>query len=132
VAAQVQQHPVGPVVRDLKLGGERPGAVTPVDHVLLDQRSHAGEWQLLIALDQGRLAADLGQDPLEGAVVQGQHVVAGGLDQEQPLQPGQSLRLLHGQVAGLGPVAGAVVEAVAHADAFHRPLGDAVHLGRLG
>jgi hypothetical protein len=37
-------------------------------------------------------------------------VIAGGLDQEQPLQLGQLLGLLLGEVAGLGPVAGAVVQ----------------------
>ena len=134
---------------------------------------------------EGGLAADLGQHALEGAVVERQHVVAGGLDEEEPLQLVQLLGVLLGEVAGLGPVGGAVVElpdvvvegdadvagglprravlgdrrpaavvdaavaedlevlrlvalgggrvveAVGHARALHRRLGDAVDQGRL-
>ena len=45
------------------------------------------------------------------AVVEREHVVLGGLDEPEPLQLGQPLGLLLGQVAGLAVVAaGAVVE----------------------
>ena len=44
------------------------------------------------------------------AVVDGQHVVLGGLDQPQPLQLGEHLGLLGRQVAGLAVVGAAVVE----------------------
>ena len=54
--------------------------------------------------------AMLGLQPLGGAVVHGQHVVLGGLDQPEPLQLGQPLGLLGRKVVGLAVVAGAVVE----------------------
>ena len=60
--------------------------------------------------DQLRPAGDCRVQPLEAAVVDGQHVVLHRLDQPQPLQGGEPLRILRGQVVGLRPVGAAVVE----------------------
>ena len=56
------------------------------------------------------LAVELGQQPLQEAVVEGQHVVLLGLDQEERLQLGEPLGVQVRHVACLGPVGGGVVE----------------------
>ena len=61
-----------------------------------------------VALDQLRPAGHLGFEALDPAVVERQHVVLRRLDQEQALQLGQLLRVLGGEVVGLGPVVGGV------------------------
>ena len=63
-----------------------------------------------VALDQLRPAGDLGIGALGKAVVQGQHVVLDRLDQPQPLQFVQLLRILLRQILRLGPVGGGVVQ----------------------
>ena len=57
-----------------------------------------------------RPAGEVGVEPLGRADVERQHVEPGRLDQEQPLQLGQLLRVLGGEVVGLGPVLLDVVE----------------------
>ena len=54
--------------------------------------------------------AMVGLEPLGAAVVDRQHVVLGGLDEPEPLQLGEHLGLLGGEVVGLAVVAVAVVE----------------------
>ncbi len=76
----------------------------------LGEAAHAGEQDLLVALDQARLPADFGQDALEGTVVERQDVVARGLNQEQPLQLVQLAGHLAGEVACLGRIFRSVVE----------------------
>ena len=53
---------------------------------------------------------DVGVEAFAGAVVDREHVVLGGLDEPEPLQLGQHLRMLGSQVAGLAVVAVAVVQ----------------------
>jgi hypothetical protein len=60
------------------------------------QPAHAGQEDLRVAGDKFGLAADLGKHPLEGAVIQRQHPVTGGLDGEEPLQLVQLVRVLLG------------------------------------
>ena len=61
-------------------------------------------------MDQGRASGTFGHRPFHAPVVQGQHVVLGGLDQPEPLQLGQLLGVVGRQVAGLAVVAVPVVE----------------------
>ena len=66
------------------------------------------EQQLGVAADQLRAPGDVGVDPLESAVVERDDVVLDRLDQPKPLQLSQFLRVVGGQIVGLGPVVGAV------------------------
>ena len=91
------------------VGGHGVGLVLDVDDVVL-AHGHAGEEDLGVPLDQRRAAGRGGDHPLNAAVVQRQHLVAGRFDQELPLQLGQLVRHLRGQVVGLGPVGIGVVE----------------------
>ena len=63
-----------------------------------------------VPLDQRGAAGHGGNHALPAAVVQRQDVVAGGFDQPLPLQLGQLLGHLRGQVVGLGPVGIGVVQ----------------------
>jgi hypothetical protein len=53
--------------------------------VLLEQATHAGAENQLFPDGFGSLA-DLGKDPVEGAVVEREDVVSGCLDEEEPLE----------------------------------------------
>jgi hypothetical protein len=100
VAALVEDDPAGPAAGDDDLGGDRKGLVLDVQHAVLIEVAHGGEQQLAGAADQGRPAGHVRVEPLGPAVIQREHVVLGHLDQEQPLQLMQFLRLLGGQVVG--------------------------------
>ena len=68
------------------LGGHRVRLVLDVDDRAFGQPAHAAEQQLRVALDQLRPAGDVRVGALGKAIVQGQHVVLGRLDQPEPLQ----------------------------------------------
>ncbi len=59
-------------------------------------------------MDELGTPGELGVEAFDAAVVERQDVVFGGLDEEQALQLVQAVRLLRGEVVGLGPVVGAV------------------------
>ena len=89
------------------LGGDRMGLVLQREHAPL-AHPHAGEQQLRVAADELRPSGDVGVDPLEAAIVERHDVVLHRLDQPEPLQLGQLLRILGDNVLGLRPVVGAV------------------------
>ena len=62
------------------------------DDRVLRQPSHAAEEQLRVAPDELRPAGEVGVEALEAAVVERQHVVLPGLDQEQALQLARACR----------------------------------------
>jgi hypothetical protein len=64
--------------------------------VQFGQPAHARQQDLRVAGDEFGLAADLGKHPLEGAVIQREHPVTGGLDEEEPPQLVQLVRVLLG------------------------------------
>ena len=70
--------------------------------------AHARKQQLRVAANELRTPGDVGVDPLEAAIVERHDVVLDRLDQPQPLQLGQFLRILGGDVLRLRPVVGAV------------------------
>ena len=85
-----------------------------------------GVQRLAGAADQRRPADDVGVEPLGRADVERQHVEPGGLDEEQPLQLGELLGVLGGEVVGLRPVLVDVVQlphVVVEAVASSRPTG---------
>ena len=96
--------------------GTSTSAVTENDLFLMfttlfsESRPMPGKNSCELPVDQGRAPGQFGVGPLAGAVVHGQHVVLGGLDEEEALQLGQLLWLLGREVAGLAVVAVAVVE----------------------
>jgi hypothetical protein len=98
------------VVGDGQFGGDGVGLVADVEHAVLVESAHPLEQHLGVALDQGGAAGDVGVESFPDPVVEGEHVVAGRLEQEQALEFGQLLGLLAGQVMGLGPVGVAVVQ----------------------
>ena len=104
-AALGDDHAVDAAVRYVDLGGDRERLVLDADHAVLRQASHAGEEQLRVTPDQGRSASHLRHEALGGAVIHRQHVVLGGLDQPEPLQLGEHLRMLGHEVASLAVVA---------------------------
>ena len=59
-------------------------------------------------MDQLRPAGQVGVEPLNAAVVEGQNVVLGGLDEEQPLEVGEAVRLVGREIVRLRPVIRAV------------------------
>jgi hypothetical protein len=69
---------------------------------------HSGEQELAVPADQLRAAGDVGIDPLEAAVIERNHVVLDRLDEPEPLQFSEFLRVLGGEIGGLGPVVGTV------------------------
>ena len=109
VGALGDDHPLRVLVRKRDVGGDRVRLVLDVDDVVLAHR-HTGEEDLGVALDQRRAAGRGGDHPLCAAVVQRQDVVAGRLDQPLPLQLGQLVGHLRGQVVRLGPVGIGVVQ----------------------
>jgi hypothetical protein len=84
--------------------------VLDVDHRALGQPPHAAEQQLGVALDEGRTAGQVGVEALADPVVQRQHPVPGRLDQPEALELVELVGVLLGEVAGLGPVSGGVVQ----------------------
>ena len=66
--------------------------------------------QLGVALYQHRTARDVRVEPLDAPVVEGQHVVLDRLDEPEALKVPELVRVLGGEVVGLGPVGGGVVE----------------------
>ena len=94
--------------------GTSISAVTACDLFLMTttefsrQPAHAPEEELRVAADQLRAAGEIGVEALEAPVVERQDVVPRRLDQEQPLELGELLGLLGGEVVGLGPVVGPV------------------------
>jgi hypothetical protein len=71
---------------------------------------HSLVQDLGVALHQAGSFDDVGVHPFPHPIVEREHVVAGGLEEEQLLQLGEFVGLLGGEVVGLGPVAGAVVQ----------------------
>ena len=69
------------------------------DDRVLGQPAHAAEQDLRVALDQLRPAGEVRVEALERPIVERQHAVLGRLDQEEPLQLGELLRVLLRQVA---------------------------------
>ena len=69
-----------------------------------------GVQRLRGAREQLRAAGDVGVEPFGRADVERQHVEARRLDEEQPLQLGELVGVLGGEVVGLGPVLLDVVE----------------------
>ena len=109
-AALVDDDAVRSAVGDGHLGGDGVRLVLEVEHAVLLQPDHAVEERLCVAADQLRTPGHVGVDPFHHPVVERQHVEAGGLDHEQVLQLTQLVGHLRGQVVGLGPVRGAVVQ----------------------
>ena len=95
---------LGALLRHHDLGGDRVRLVLEVQDAVLRQAPHAAEQQLGLALDQDRPAGGVRIDLLHHPVVERQHLVARRLDQPQPLQLVQLLRVLLGQVVRLAPV----------------------------
>ena len=62
----------------------------------------------VLPLIELRPSGEVGVEALDAAVVEGQHVVLGRLDEEQTLELGELGRVLGRDVVGLGPVVGAV------------------------
>ena len=76
-----------------------------------DSRPMPGKNSWEVPVDEGRPPGQVGVEALAAAVVERQHVVLHRLDEPQPLELGQPLGLLGGEVARLAEVAGgAVVE----------------------
>ena len=100
--------PSRPALGTDDLGRHRVRLVLEREDRVLAQPAHAPEQQLRLAADELRAAGEVGVEALDAAVVERQHVVAGRLDQEQPLQLVQLLGLLVGEVVGLRPVVGRV------------------------
>ena len=71
-------------------------------------RAHPSEQDLRVAPDQLGPTGEVGVETLHPAVVEREHVVFAGLDEEQALKMGQHLRVLCCQVVGLGPVVGPI------------------------
>ena len=129
VGALGDDHALGILLGKRDVGGDGIGLVLDVDDVVLAHR-HAGEEDLGIPLDQRRATGHGGNHALRAAVVQRQDVVAGRFDQELPLQLGQLVGHLRGQVVGLRPVGVGVVQlpdVVVEGGRFRRQLpGDGV------
>ena len=70
--------------------------------------AHARKQELRVAVNELRTPGDVGIDPLEAAIVERHDVVLDRLDQPQPLQLRQFLRILGDEVLRLRPVVGAV------------------------
>ena len=88
--------------------GTSTSAVTENDLFLMlttlfsDSRPMPAKNSCDVAVNQGRSPGELGVEALAGAVVHRQHVVLGGLDQPQPLQLGEHLRMLGDEVVAPG------------------------------
>ena len=104
------EHPRGRALRHLDVGGDRVGGVLGVDHRALAQAAHAAEQQLRAPGDQLGPSGQHGQEALHPTVVQGQGAVLDRLDEEEALEVAELVGVLGGQVPGLGPVGGGVVE----------------------
>jgi hypothetical protein len=72
------------------------------DHVVLDAEIVVAVLEVFLV----RAAGDVGIDPLEAAVIERNHVVLDRLDEPEPLQFSEFLRVLGGEIGGLGPVVG--------------------------
>jgi hypothetical protein len=103
-------HPFGAGGGNDDLGGHRMGLVLDVDHRALRQPPHAAEQQLGVALNECRAAGQVRVEALADPVVQRQHVVLDRLDQPKALELAESVGMLLGQVSGLAPVGGGVVQ----------------------
>ena len=110
VRALRDDHALGALLRYHDVGGDGVRFVLDVEHAVLGQTAHAADEHLRITFDQHRPSGGVGVDLLQHPVVDGQHLVARRLDQPEPLQLHQLLRVLLGQVPGLAPVLGRVVE----------------------
>jgi hypothetical protein len=74
------------------------------------QPGHAAEQDLRVALDELRPACDVCVEALERAIVERDDVVLRSLDQKQPLELGELLRILLREVLRLRPIGIGVVE----------------------
>ena len=110
VRALGDDHALGALLRHHDLGGDGVRLVLDVEDAVLRQAAHAAEQQLGLALDQDRPAGRVRVHLLHHPVIQRQHLVARRLDQPEALQLVELLRILLGQVLGLAPVLGGVVE----------------------
>ena len=107
-AALGEEHAVGAAVGDGDRRGDRHRLVLEDDDRVLREAAHAGEQELRGAGDELGAAGELGVEPFVAPVVEREHVVLAGLDEEQALQLAELVGLLGGEVVGLGPVVGAV------------------------
>ncbi|CAB4713163.1 unannotated protein [freshwater metagenome] len=103
------QDAVGLLVRRVEPGGDPPGRVLDVGRRVLGQPSTRARVEGQRARRQ-LATAELGDQPLQEAVVERQDVVLLRLGEEERLQLGQPLGVIGGDVAGLGPVRRGVVE----------------------
>jgi hypothetical protein len=101
---------VGPLVSDGHFGGDGVRLVLHVQHGVLGHPGHAAEEHLGGALGQFRTTGDFRVESLDPPIVQRQHVVLHGFDEEEALELGEFFGVLGGQVMGLGPVVVNVVE----------------------
>ena len=79
-------HPAGPAVGHDDLGGDRMRFVLHVEHGVLAEADHPLIEQLGLAIDQHGTAGQIGVEPLDASIVEGQHVVLDGLDQPEALE----------------------------------------------
>ena len=90
------------------VGGDRVGIVLDVQDAVLGEASHSFEQQLSSTADQGGASGEVGVEPFDPPVVEGEHLVLGGLEQELALQVGELLWVVRREVVSLRPVVGAV------------------------
>ena len=110
-AAVGEDHPLGPALGNLDVGGDRERLVQHRRRGAVGQRDLAGIVDELVALaGEARPALEFGVQPFDGAPVERQHVVLLRLLPEQGLEFLDLLRVLGRQVVGLGEVLVDVVE----------------------
>ena len=110
LAALGDDHAAGGFVLHFNFRRNRKGLVLDVDDAVFRQSAHACKENLRIALHQGRTARHLWNDALGLAIIQGQHVVLHGFDQEEALKFAKFVGHFRRQVVELRPVFAAVVE----------------------
>src|SRR5918998_2049883 len=96
-----ENRPIRPALGHDQLRRDPKRLVLDVQDARLGEALHPREQGLLVARDVIRPAGELGVDPLIVAVIEGQDVVLGGLDQPQALQLAQLLGHLPAEVVRL-------------------------------
>src|SRR5208282_3837427 len=110
VRALGDDHALGTRLWDLDLGGDGVGFVLDVQDAVLREASHTAEQYLRLSFNQHGAASGVRINLLGNPVVDGQHIVAGRLDQPESLQLVELLGHLLGEVVSLAPVLAGVVE----------------------
>ncbi|SID61144.1 Uncharacterised protein [Mycobacteroides abscessus subsp. abscessus] len=103
-------HPFSAGVGHHNLGGHRVRFVLDVEDAVFRQPSHPGEQHLGVARDELGPSGQVGVQPPRSVIVEGQNVITGGLDQPQPLQFMQFFWHRLGQILGLAPILGGVIQ----------------------